>query len=227
METAAKLTRLTSPFVMILLLLASCSGAGDKPQATATRQVDSAVTPNGTALHQDTVTPMTTPLVAGPDIRLCQGDDIASIAGPNGAGGFFYAFITLSNRSSTACQLKQLPEIELLDSQGNRIAIDVTQNGPCQGGFSCVMQRPLLLLPSRTPSPDYPPRQGEVPLRLAWRYTDDAGAECAAETPKATDVKLGLVGTSSSAVVNVSELSPHHGIVVCNGRILVVNYGVP
>jgi hypothetical protein len=117
--------------------------------------------------------------------------------------------------------LRELPDIELLDAEGNPISVALV--APCPGG-SCIFQQALLLLPNLPKVDSYPPQPGEVLLFLDWWYSTSEGARCPTETPKATQVKLSLRGTDSAAIVDVSSLSGG-GIVQCIGKIQVVSYG--
>jgi hypothetical protein len=123
--------------------------------AKGTPTLDSTQAPIATAwkrLSEITPRPTATPLIADPGVRPCRESDVvAALAGRNGASMHGFFDIGLGNRSSTACQLRALPELRGRDDGGQVLRLDVSIAEPCPSkdplGSYCVFPYPVLLLP--------------------------------------------------------------------------------
>jgi hypothetical protein len=212
--------------VALSALLFACGGETSSNRATSMPAATNSLSASATekALPPPTSQPSPTPLIAGPDVRLCHRADITTAASPNGAGGMSFAFITLGNRSPTACQIKQPPGVELLDLHGDALPISVTRGQPCPAITYCLFQQPLLLLPGLpAPSGAVAAQPGQAVLILTWSPVDGSGG-CATQPPKATQVRLLLQDAEDEVVIDVTSALPY-SIAPCDGTVALEGYG--
>jgi hypothetical protein len=223
---------------LAVLLLATACGGGGKTSvptpttlskrpiaATPTLSLDptkAALTTALAGLVRITPPPTPTPLIVGPDVRLCHRTDIATAVSSNAlTGGQLLADIVLGNRSATACKIGRMPEVQFLDLRGQQLPITVSPDVGCS---ACIFQQPLLLLPNLgAPKSHVAVRPGQVVLRLTWHIHNGAGT-CPTPPPKAMEVGLLLQDTEQEVVVDVTSELPD-GIAPCDGTVQIFGYG--
>jgi hypothetical protein len=223
---SGKLNFIIGAFIIAVLVGACGGGKSDKAsstKATSTPAATNNLSAYSTekALPPPTSRPSPTPLIAGPDVRLCHRADITTAVGSGAAESqHLAARIVLGNRTDTPCQIKQPPGVELLDVHGDLSPITVS--GPCA---ACdYFQQPVLLLPGLgQPNANTTLRSGQVALALTWLPHNGAGT-CPTLPPKATEVRLLLQDTEDEVVVDVTSAFP--GVIApCDGTVQIFGYG--
>ena len=118
--------------------------------------------------------------------------------------------VALSNKSDTACQIKGIPVLQLLDAQGGVIP---TQASDMCFPKSCSFIQPAILTPgSGEPQPHFP-KPGQASFGIDWWLHTGAGT---CEPPPSTAVSMQFTlpsggGDISLSIDPVSRLSPCQG----------------
>jgi hypothetical protein len=223
---SGKLIR-SAGFASVVLLLSVACGGTSSNKATSTPAATNSLSAYSAekASLPPTSQPSPTPLIAGPDVRLCHRTDITTAVSDNAAtGGQLLGAIVLGNRSDTPCQIKQPPQVELLDVHSEVLPITVTPGKPCPETPFCIFQQPVLLLPGLgDPQSHVAVKPGQVVLTLTWHIHNGAGT-CPTPPPKATEVRLLLQDTEDEVVVDVTSVFSG-GIAPCDGTVQIFGYG--
>ncbi len=204
------------------LLAVACSG-GSSNEMTPTPTVNKTVAAISTekAFIPPTSPPTSTPLLAGQDVRLCHGSDVATLVHGNAAtGGQLLAYITLGLGSGTPCRLSGAPDVQFLDASGDVLPIRLDGAPPCVenvASSSCMLEPSLLIatkIDDRNATTGV--RSGQAMLTLTWHIHDGSGL-CPTPKPQATQVRLLLRGVEDEVVVPV-------GIAPCDWRVTYWGY---
>lgn len=216
----------TGPFVIALLLFSlACGGDTLSNKATSTPAATNRLSAYATekALPVATSRPSSTALVVGPAVRPCAASDLLTSISSNAlTGGQLLLGIALGNRSGSACQISQLPNIQLLDAQSHALPVTVSAEG--EACPPCAFQQPLLLLPDLGDiKPHVALRPGQGWVELEWATYDGAGV-CLTPPPIAMAVRLLLPDDGGAVTVDVTSEFPS-GIAPCHWPVQIFAYG--
>ncbi len=160
------------------------------------------------------------PPLSAPDVRPCTAADIdASMlgAGPPLRRDGFVSGIDFRNKLRTACKLNGVPQIDLVDGNGDIISLAV--NPACQVSvLSMACGHPLedvVLIPKTSvfkPHATLPP--GQASLSMSWSESDSEVGTCSVPSALAASIRIHLPEGAGDIIVDVAG-SEWRGIRAC------------
>jgi hypothetical protein len=168
-------------------------------------------------------TPVSTPLVADPDVPACAAEMlVADVTSSNAlAGGQLIAWISFANTSSKPCGLS-LPGVRFIDPAGRPIELEISQSADCSNKAldACIFPKPILMapglsLPKRGDVTRPAPFPGEAGMEITWRERESDGTACSSAA-RAVSLDLDLPDGGGIKKVDLSTDLLPNGIAPCH-----------